>query len=180
MRAAYLPGHGARDGRWDPGAKSPAGWLEADFVRAVAMGAIGQDPLSIIVSEGSYSERGREAARRVPGAPVIQIHADAVAAETGPDHATVFWWPGNAAGERLARAIAADLMPLLPWAVRVTEADPTVTWHAGARSCLRQVAQTSVLIECGYTDGLLGRIRLPALAGDIGRTIAATLGGMHG
>lgn len=172
-----FPGHGARDGRWDPGAVSPLGWIEADFTRAVATAALGVRPTDhLIVSQGSYSERGREGARLRPGAPVVQIHADAVADEVGPDRATVFWWPTNAAGEALARSAVEALAPILPWPVRALEARPDVSWHAGARSCLRSVAQTSILIECGYTDGALGRRLLPGLASPIG----IALGGLHG
>lgn len=173
----FLPGHGTRDGRWDPGAVSPLGWLEADFARAVAMAALGVNPTEhVIVSHGNYGERGREGARLRPGAPIIQIHADAVADDVGPDRATVFWWPGNAAGEALANAAVRVLAPVLPWSVRALAADPNVGWHTGARSCLRQVAQTSIVIEPGYTDGALGRRRLPELASAIG----VALGGLHG
>lgn len=172
----FLPGHGARDGRWDPGAISPLGWIEADFVRAVAVAAVGVRPAEhVIVSQGSYSERGREGARLRPGAPVVQLHADAVADEIGPDRATVFWWPQNPSGEALARAAAEALAPVLPWPVKALEARADVSWHAGARSCLRAVAQTSILIECGYTDGAQGRRLLPGLAAPIG----VALGGIR-
>ncbi len=173
----FLPGHGARDGRWDPGAISPLGWLEADFARAVAMAALGVRPTEhLVVSQGSYGERGREGARLRPGVPIIQIHADAVADEVGPDRGTVFWWPQTAAGEALANAAVAALTPVLPWPVRALEARPDVSWHAGARSCLKQVAQTTIVVEAGYTDGTLGQHRLPDLAAAIG----AALGGLHG
>lgn len=181
MSVAYLPGHGARDGRWDPGARAPGspqhpgGWIEADFTRAVALAAIGASPGSVLVSEGSYSERGHLAATLAPNAPVIQIHADAVADEVGPDRATVFWYPGNAAGEALANRVATLLRGVLPWPVQVYAAREDVSWHQGARSCLRSVAQTSVLIECGFTDGAEGRVRLPALASLIGSTLGQSL-----
>ena len=172
----FLPGHGARDGRWDPGAVSPLGWLEADFVRAVATAAVGVRPDEhLVVSQGNYSERGREAARLRPGVPVVQLHADAVADDVGPDRATVFWWPGNPSGEALARSAVVALASVLPWPVRGLEARSDVAWHAGARSCLRQVAQTSILIECGYTDGAQGRRLLPQLAAPIG----VALGGIR-
>jgi len=169
----FLPGHGARDGRWDPGAVSPLGWIEADFVRAVAMAAIGVRPDDhLIVSQGSYSERGREGARLRPGAPVVQLHADAVADEVGPDRATVFWWPGNPSGEALARSTVEALASVLPWPVKALEARADVSWHAGARSCLQAVAQTSILVELGYTDGVQGRRLLPGLAATAGQALS--------
>lgn len=179
-----LPGHGARQGRWDPGARSPADWVEADFVRAVAMSALGSATSNgvkaAIASEGEYTERGRVLARLVPGAPVVQIHADAVDEETGPDRTTVFYWPTNAAGKALAEGIAAQVRLVVPWLVAVTAAKEEVSWHAGARSCLRQIPQTSVLIECGFTDGAQGRTLLPALAANIGKAIVRAVGGDHG
>ncbi len=173
----FLPGHGTRDGRWDPGAVSPLGWLEADFARAVAVAALGVRPTEhLIVSHGNYGERGREGARLRPGASIVQIHADAVADDVGPDRATVFWWPQNAAGEALANAAVRALAPVLPWPVRALAADPNVGWHAGARFCLRSVAPTTIVVEAGYTDGTLGRQMLPRLASAIG----IALGGLNG
>lgn len=174
---ALLPGHGWRldqSGRriYDPGTRSPAGWCEADLVRAVAVAALGARPGSVLVSEGSYQERGQAAARLVPGAPVIQIHADAVEAEEGPDRATCWVWPGNSRARALAERIAWEVGLVVPWPVAIKEASASIDWHQGARSCLAAVEQDSVLCEVGYADGREGRVLLPRLAHDIGVALA--------
>jgi len=168
-----LPGHGSREaGRYDPGTVSPAGWTEADLVRAVAVALLAELPESRIASSGSYRDRGADLARALPGAPVVQLHADATAAETSPDRATVWTWPGNTRSRHLADLVRAELASVVPWTVRILEASSTIDWHAGARACLAAVAQDAILVEVGYADGAIGRHLLPALAPAIGAAIA--------
>jgi len=188
MSAVLLPGHGPRqesehplDRRWDAGCEAPAsptwprGWLEADLVRAIAMAAAAALPGSVVASVGTYGERGRLGARLLPGAPVLQLHADAVPAEVGPDRATLWTWPTNERAAALAARLERELGQALPWPVVRKVVDPRIAWHDGVRSCLASVAQDSVLIESGYSDGLLGRERLPGLAPAIGAAIARGL-----
>ena len=182
MIAGILPGHGSREpGRYDPGARAPAshahpnGWTEADLVRAVGLACCAAAQGCAFASEGTYRERGRRLAQVVPGAPVLQLHADAVAADTGPDRTTLWTYPGNTDALALAQVLREEIGPVVPWPVAIHVADRSVAWHAGVLTCLSAVAQSSVLIEVGYTDGVIGREALPGLAPAIGRAIAAAL-----
>lgn len=168
-----LPGHGGND----PGAVSPAGWREADLVRDVAAAARVEALLAgggpdLVVEDGggTYRERERRAAKRGALRAVVQLHADAVEAEVGPDRATLFYWPGSASGRRLAHVLADALEPVLPWPVLVLEALPG-RWGR-AHGVLRQHAATAVLVELGFTDGALGRVRLPELVVPLGEALA--------
>jgi len=181
---ALLAGHGPREpGRYDPGARAPAcaahpnGWTEADLVRAIGLAAVSVAPGSVLASEGTYTERGRLLGRLVPGAPVLQLHADAVPAEVGPDRATLWSYPHNAAAALHAERLRTALAQVLPWPVTVRVADPGEAWQAGVLNCLEAVAQDSVLLEVGYSDGALGRELLPRLAPVIGYALAVALAG---
>jgi N-acetylmuramoyl-L-alanine amidase len=156
---------------WDVGAVSPAGWAEAQLVVEVATAAVAaalalKRPAALLAA-GSYAARGKAAAAMNCDL-VVQLHADASAAETGPDIARVFYWPGNRDGQRAAENIARQLTAVLPWAVKVVEAGEE--WP-NARWCLGQVAATSVLVELGFTDGLRGRDELPRLAAAVGAAL---------
>lgn len=174
MVVGYLPGHGHRPDRgsnWDPGAVSPDGWSEAALVVDVATTAVatrlkGKLPTALLAA-GSYSARGK-AAEAMRCDLVVQLHADASAAETGPDIARVFYWPRNQDGQHAAEDIARRLRSVLPWAVKVMEAGEE--WP-NARWCLGQVVPTSVLVELGFTDGAKGRVDLPRLATAIGTAL---------
>lgn len=168
---AILPGHGHKT-EYDPGTVSPAGWAEADVVRAIAVACLADLPASRIAGAGSYRDRGAWLARMLPGVPVVQLHADATAAETSPDRATIWTWPGNARSRHLADLVRAELSAVVPWPVRVLEASATIGWHANARACLGAVAQDSILIEVGYADGAQGRHLIPGLCPAIGAAIA--------
>lgn len=172
---SWLPGHGAKPDGWDPGAISPAGWREADLVRDVAMHAWRaaerwRTPTEI-VSAGSYAQRGQDADAGAGSRLVVQLHADASPAETGPDVARVFYWPTSLEGAKAAVALAGALRPVLPWPVEVCAAEAN-TWP-NARACLAAVRATSVLIELGFTDGVKGRDLLPGLAQRIGEALGA-------
>lgn len=167
----YLAGHGDK-GEYDPGTRSPAGWDEADLVRAVAVSALAATPGGVLVTRGTYDKRAAEVKRLLPSAPLIQIHADASPKQVGPDRATLWIWPGNDRSRSLAHHILAHLAEVVPWPIHVIEASATISWHASARACLRIVPQDSVLVEVGFADGVQGRLLLPALAHDIGRALA--------
>lgn len=173
---ALLPGHGAKPTGWDPGARSPAGWSEAELVRdvtAVAWRELERRRCQVeIVGAGSYAQRGAAADAGPRLDVIVQLHADASPADVGPDVGRVFHWPRNAAGATIARAIAAELGALLPWPVHVVAAEPE--W-GNARACLAAVRGTSVLVELGFTDGVEGRVVLPDRATDIGLALARAL-----
>lgn len=173
---AWLPGHGSRPEGWDPGARSPAGWDEADLVRDVAAVAWREAERrhvpTLVVSAGSYGDRGRCADAGIGARLVVQLHADASPAEVGPDVARVFYWPTSAAGRTWASRLAGALEAVLPWPVAVYAAEGPWT---GPRACLAAVRAPSVLIELGFTDGTRGRVELPGLAGAIGRALGAAV-----
>lgn len=167
----WLPGHGAKRSGWDIGAPSPCAWIEADLVRKVCSVAwltceAARIPSNIQAS-GDYSERGRRS-EMADAALVIQLHADAVEGETGPDISRVYFYPGKP--RAAADAIAAELRKVVPWPVQVFEAHRE-TWR-GANACLGAVPSPSVLVEVGFTDGARGRTQLPLLVDKIGKAIA--------
>jgi N-acetylmuramoyl-L-alanine amidase len=167
----WLPGHGTKRKGYDPGALSPCAWTEADLVRKVCAVAwltceSARVP-SNIQAGGDYDERGKRAALG-GSALVVQIHADAVAAETGPDISRVFFYPNSP--RAAADLIAAELRTVVPWPVQVFEADGA-TW-GGAHACLGSVAPLSVLVEVGFTDGARGRTQLPLIVDKLGAAIA--------
>lgn len=177
---SILPGHGNRPGGWDPGARSPAGWDEADLVRDVAA-AMWRELQRLrvpaeITAVGSYAERGQDADAGAGTSLIVQIHADASPADVGPDVARVFFWPplpGHAApGLPPAQALATALAAVVPWPVHVEEASEK--WP-GPRACLAAVRATSVLLELGFTDGPKGRVELPLRARAIGEALAKAL-----
>lgn len=173
---SWLPGHGAKPGGWDPGCISPAGWTEADLVRDVAAAAWREAErrrlLTEIVSAGSYGQRGQDADAGAGSRLVVQLHADASPAETGPDVARVFYWPAApgevATGLAPAEALAQALRAAVPWPVEVHAA--TEAWP-GPRACLAAVRAVSVLVEVGFSDGPSGRRLLPGLAQSIGEAL---------
>ena len=179
---SWLPGHGTRPTGWDPGARSPAGWDEAELVRDVAAAAWRaaerRHVATEIVSAGSYAQRGQDADAGTGSRLVVQLHADASPAEVGPDVARVFYWPRQSPTSSASRglapalALAEALRAVVPWPVLVVEA--TERWP-GPRACLAAVRATSVLIELGFTDGVLGRVQLPLLAPAIGEALAAAV-----
>lgn len=177
---ALLPGHGNRPGGWDPGARSPAGWDEADLVRQVAAAMFLELQRhhipTEIVAVGSYAERGQDADAGAGTSLVVQLHIDASPEDVGPDRGSVYYWPsppGHAApGLPPAQALATALAAVVPWPVRVEEA--AEKWP-GPRACLAAVRATSVLLELGFTDGPRGQVELPRLAETIGKALARAL-----
>lgn len=177
---SILTGHGNKTDGWDVGCTSPKGWQEAELVRDVA--AVAWRELqrrrvpAEIIAAGSYHERGQDADAGTGSRLVVQLHADASAAEIGPDRSSVFYWPAEpgkvAPGLAPAQAIAAALAKVVPWPVHVYEATPA--WE-GPRACLAAVSAVSVLVELGFSDGRLGRDWLPlhtdALGIALGRAV---------
>lgn len=171
---SWFPGHGTGPGGWSPGAVSPAGWTEADLVRDIVAAAWRECERRHIASEvvaaGSYAQRGEDAEAGAGAAVVVQVHADS--GGRGADRAGVYYWPGNVAGERRARALAEALGTVVPWAVQVYAAD--AAWPR-VRTCLAAVRPTSVLVEVGFVDGALGAARLPGLAAAIGQALGSAV-----
>lgn len=170
----WLPGHGWRDGHWDSGAVSPSGWAEADLVRDVVAVAWRECERRHIPTEvastGTYHQRGEDAEAGLGSTLIVQLHADAVAAEVGPDITRVFYWPESSRGGEAADKIARALDAVVPWDVAVYAADER--WP-GPRSCLAAVGKTaSVLVELGFTDGARGRVELPHLVEKLGVALA--------
>lgn len=173
---SWLPGHGRRAGRWDVGCVSPAGWTEAELVRDIAAAAWRtcerRHVPTEIVSAGTYAQRGQDADAGAGSRLVVQLHADASPAETGPDVARVFYWPAApgevAPGLAPAEALAQALRAVVPWPVEVRAA--TDAWP-GPRACLAAVRAVSVLVEVGFSDGPAGRRLLPGLAQSIGEAL---------
>jgi N-acetylmuramoyl-L-alanine amidase len=175
---ALLPGHGSKPDAWDPGARSPAGWDEADLVRRVAASAfvalqLARVPAEIVAA-GSYTQRGQDADAGAGASLIVQLHADASAAEIGPDVGRVFYWPRNQGALVAAKALALELAKALPWPVLVVAADER--WP-NARACLGAVKGSSVLLELGFTDGPLGRVELPLRVQAMGEAVARALAG---
>lgn len=170
---SWFPGHGSKLDGWDPGALSPAGWTEAWLVRRVAAAAWlaceDAQAQSEIVSAGDYSHRGKDAMAGTGSSLIVQLHADAAPAETGPDITRVFWFPK---GNRLAAELTAEeLAKVVPWKVEVQEA--TREKWPNVYFCLGLVAPASILVELGFTDGKLGRVQLPLLTDKLGAALAA-------
>jgi N-acetylmuramoyl-L-alanine amidase len=170
---SVMPGHGNRPEGWDTGAISPAGWEEADLVRGVGV-LIWRDlqlehiPAELVAA-GSYHQRGEDAEAGAGSSLVVQLHADAVPAEVGPDRSRVFYWPGNVRGQAAAELVAAQLRTSVPWPVTVHEAGGR--WP-GPRACLAAVGPTSILVELGFTDGIQGRSVLIQSVNTLGAAVA--------
>lgn len=158
-----IPGHIGKEPQ-DVGAVSPAGWCEAVLAGQVAS-AVGSELARhqrphVIDAAGSYAERGARA--DAAGASlVVHIHADASAAEDGPDRASVFYWPGSARGRSAAERAGQLLAGVVPWPVRVTPAED-LHWLRNVRALLGACRAPAIVVELGFTDGRVGRGWLPA------------------
>lgn len=188
--SVLFAGHGWRGSHFDPGAVSPNGWNEAWLVREVALSVLHhwedankQDlrvgfpnlPAPLLLSTGSYTGR----CKQIPlgSSLVLQLHADAVAAEVGPDRTTCWYWPQNKRTANIAAVLCRELQDVVPWPVKVQEASAEVEWHKNARACLGMMRNPSILLELGYTDGAMGREALPKLVSALGKGIALVLRG---
>ena len=176
-----VPGHIGKTPK-DTGTISPAGWAEASFVASVCAAVAanwGERQIAFALdASGSYAERGRRADEQ-KAELVVHVHADAVAAETGPDFTTVYYWPGSQVGKLAASRVAAGLSKVVPWPVKTIEANNEV-WLKNVRALLAASVAPAIVVELGFADGKLGRTWLPANTSAIGRCLADALGGPIG
>lgn len=173
MSALYIiAGHIGRP-LADPGAVSPAGWTEAEFVGRVGgllAAELGARRLPCVLDmHGGYTDRASRADVGRAGL-VLHLHADAVAAEIGPDISGVYYWPGSARGQVAAESCAAALSGCVPWPTHASAA--TQDKYPRPRSLLALTHTPALVVELGFTDGAQGRVWLPAHAAELARTLA--------
>lgn len=171
-----VPGHIGKMPK-DTGTVSPAGWAEASFVAgvcAIVARCWGEKQLAFSLdANGPYAERGKRADAQ-KAELVVHVHADAVAAEVGPDISSVFYWPGSAVGKLAAQRVVAALEPVVPWPVRLIEATDK-PWLTNVRALLKSSKAPAIVIELGFADGALGRTWLLGNRESLGKTLAAAL-----
>lgn len=178
---ALVPGHIGKTPR-DTGTVSPAGWTEASFVAgvcAIVARCWGEKQLAFSLdANGSYAERGKRADAQ-KAELVVHVHADAVAAEDGPDFSSIFYWPGSAVGKLAAERVADGLRAVVPWPVKLIEADDK-PWLKNVRALLGSSKAPAIVVELGFADGKLGRTWLlgnrEALGCALARALEASCG----